>query len=230
MTITAPAPPTTEVYRTELSPVGFLRRSAYVFPEKVAVVHGEWRITYRELEERVNRLASALVAEGIEPGERVAFLAPNIPALLEAHYGVPAAGAVLVAINTRLNRDEVAYILEHSGARIVFVDHELAHLVEGSGLRTIRIDDTETAGDPYEHFLASGSPERFEVPIIDEEQTISINYTSGTTGRPKGVMYSHRGAYLNALMEALESHLRLTRCSCGWCRCSTATGGASPGR
>jgi fatty-acyl-CoA synthase len=226
MTITAPAPPTTDVYRTELSPVGFLRRSAYVFPDKVAVVHGERRITYRELDERVNRLASALVAEGIEPGERVAFLAPNIPALLEAHYGVPAAGAVLVAINTRLNRDEVGYILKHSGARMVFVDHELAQLVEGSGLPTIRIDDTGAAGDPYEQFVAGGLPERFEVPIADEEQTISINYTSGTTGRPKGVIYSHRGAYLNALMEALESHLRpdsvqlwvvpMFHCN-GWC-------------
>jgi fatty-acyl-CoA synthase len=227
MTIAAPARPATDkVYRTELSPVSFLRRSAYVFPDRVAVVHGERRLTYRELDERVNRLASALVAEGVERGERVAYLAPNIPALLEAHYGVPAAGAVLVAINTRLNRDEVAYILEHSRARMVFVDHELVHLVEGSGVPTIRIDDTGAAGDPYEQFLACGSPERFEAPIADEEQTISINYTSGTTGRPKGVMYSHRGAYLNALMEALESHLRpdsaqlwvvpMFHCN-GWC-------------
>jgi fatty-acyl-CoA synthase len=227
MAITAPAPPTTEkAYRTELSPLSFLRRSAYVFPDKVAVVHGERRITYRELECRVNRLASALVAAGVEPGERVAFMAPNIPALLEAHYGVPAAGAVLVAINTRLNRDEVGYILEHSGARMVFVDHELAHLVEGSGLPTVRIDDTGAPDDPYEEFLAGGSAERFEVPVEHEEQSISINYTSGTTGRPKGVIYSHRGAYLNALMEALESHLRpesvllwvvpMFHCN-GWC-------------
>src|SRR5512132_1902574 len=143
MATTALAPPTTEkTYRTELSPVGFLRRSAYVFPDKVAVVHGARRITYRELEERVNRLASGLAAAGIEPGESVAFLAPNIPAMLDAHFGVPAAGAVLVAINTRLNRDEVAYILEHSGARMVFVDHELVHLVQDSGLPTVRIDDT----------------------------------------------------------------------------------------
>ena len=98
-------------YRTELTPLSFLRRSAYVFPDKVAIVHGERRTTYREFEQRVNRLASALHAAGIEPGDRVAFLAPNIPALLEAHYGVPAAGAVLVAVNTRLGRDEVGYIL-----------------------------------------------------------------------------------------------------------------------
>jgi fatty-acyl-CoA synthase len=227
MAITAPAPSNTKkVYRTELSPVSFLRRSAYVFPDKVAVVHGERLITYRELERRVNLLASALVAAGVEPGERVAFIAPNIPALLEAHYGVPAAGAVLVAINTRLNRDEVGYILAHSGARMVFVDHQLAHLVEGSSLPTVRIDDTGAPADPYEQFLTGGSTERFEVPVEDEEQPISINYTSGTTGRPKGVTYSHRGAYLNALMEALQSNLRpesvllwvvpMFHCN-GWC-------------
>jgi fatty-acyl-CoA synthase len=216
----------TKPYRTELSPVSFLRRSAYVFPDKVAVVHGERRMTYREFEERVNRLASALRSAGIEPGDRVAFLAPNIPALLEAHYGVPAAGAVLVAINTRLGRDEVAYILEHCGAKIVFADHALVHLVGDGKVPVVRIDDTGALEDPYEEFLAGGSPDRFERPLVDEEQTISINYTSGTTGRPKGVMYTHRGAYLNALMEALESNVRpesvqlwvvpMFHCN-GWC-------------
>jgi fatty-acyl-CoA synthase len=219
-------PAAREAYRTELSPISFLRRSAYVFPDKVAVVHGERRISYREFEERVNRLGSALARAGVQPGDRIAFLAPNIPALLEAHYGVPAAGAILVAINTRLSGGEVAYILEHSGARMIFVDHELEHLVEGTSLPTIRIDDTGAAGDPYEDFLATGSPEYFEVPVQDEEQTISINYTSGTTGRPKGVMYTHRGTYLNALVEALQSHLRpdsvllwvvpMFHCN-GWC-------------
>jgi fatty-acyl-CoA synthase len=220
------APPTEKVYRTELSPLSFLRRSAYVYPEKVAVVHGERRYTYREFDERVNRLASALARTDVEPGERVAFLAPNIPPLLEAHYGIPAAGCALVAINTRLGRGEVEYILEHSGARIVFVDRELAHLVDGAAIRSIRIDDTGAPGDPYEDFLATGSADPFEHPVVDEEQTISINYTSGTTGRPKGVMYSYRGTYLNALMEALESHLRpdsvqlwvvpMFHCN-GWC-------------
>jgi fatty-acyl-CoA synthase len=195
-------------YRTELSPVSFLRRSAYVFPEKVAVVHGSRLTTYRELDERANRLASALSAAGIERGDRVAFLAPNIPAMLEAHFGVPAAGAVLVSVNTRLGRDEIAHILEHSGARMVFADHELAHLVEGSGLPTVRIDDTGAPGDPYEDFLAGGSPEHFELPVLDEEDTITINYTSGTTGQPKGVMYTYRGAYLNAMVEALHANLR----------------------
>jgi fatty-acyl-CoA synthase len=227
-TATAPAvaPPSGKTYRTELSPVSFLRRSAYVYPEKVAVVHGERRLTYSQFEERVNRLASALVAAGIRPGDRVAFLAPNIPALLEAHYAVPASGAALVAINTRLARDEVAYILEHSGAKLLFVDHELEPLVAGTSVPTIRIDDTGAIDDPYEAFLAGGSPGLFERALSDEEATISINYTSGTTGRPKGVMYTHRGAYLNALMEALESQVRpdsvqlwvvpMFHCN-GWC-------------
>ena len=213
-------------YRAELSPVSFLRRSAYVFPDKVAVVHGERRTTYREFEERVNRLASALAAAGVERGDHVAFLAPNIPAMLEAHYGVPAAGAVLVSVNTRLGREEVVHILRHSGARMVFVDHELAHLVEGAGLPTVRIDDTGAPGDPYEDFLAGGSPEFFELPVLDEEDTISINYTSGTTGQPKGVMYTYRGTYLNAMVEALQANLRpesvqlwvlpMFHCN-GWC-------------
>jgi fatty-acyl-CoA synthase len=227
MDSTAPRPGSdARPYRTELSPVSFLRRSAYVFPDKVAVVHGERRTTYREFEERVNRLASALAAAGVEPGDRVAFMAPNIPAMLEAHYGVPAAGAVLVSVNTRLGRDEVVHILGHSGARMVFVDHELAHLVDGAGLPTVRVDDTGAPGDPYEDLLAGGSPERFERPVLDEEDTISLNYTSGTTGQPKGVMYTYRGAYLNALVEALQTNLRpdsvylwvvpMFHCN-GWC-------------
>jgi len=215
-----------KAYRTELSPLSFLRRSSRVFPDKVAVVHGERRTTYREFEERVGRLASALRAAGIEPGDRVAFIAPNIPALLEAHYGVPVAGAVLVAINTRLARDEVAYILGHCGARIVFCDHEFVDLVEGIDIDVVRIDDTGKPDDPYERFLAGASTERYEHPITDEEDVISINYTSGTTGRPKGVMYTHRGAYLNALVEALQANLRpesvllwvvpMFHCN-GWC-------------
>ena len=212
--------------------MSFLRRSACAYPGKVAVVHGDRRYTYRELEERVNRLSSALILAGLAPGDRVAFLAPNIPPLLEAHFGVPAAGGVLVTINTRLGREEVGYILRHSGARIVFADHELVHLVANAGLTVIRIDDTGAPGDPYEDFLASGLPEPCQAPLSDEEQTISINYTSGTTGRPKGVMYTHRGAYLNSLMEALESHLRpesallwvvpMFHCN-GWCFTWAAT-------
>src|SRR5215475_3750797 len=149
------------VYRTELSPVSFLTRSAYVFPDKTAVVHGARRYTYRQLEERVNRLASALRAAGLAKHDRVAFLCPNIPAMLEAHYGVPLAGGVLVAINTRLSTDEIGYILGHSGARFLFVDAELEGLVKPldlGGLTVVKVDDTGVAGDPYEDFLARGEP------------------------------------------------------------------------
>src|SRR5947209_3796048 len=184
-----------KVYRTELTPVSFLRHSALVFPDKVAVVHGDRRCSYRQLEERVDRLASALRARGLRKHDRVAFLSPNAPALLEAHFGVPAAGGILVAINTRLSSEEIAYILSHSGSRYLFVDAELAPVLEPvdlSGLDVTRIEDTGEAGDPYEAVLSEGSPEPVESWLEDEEETISINYTSGTTGRPKGVMYTHR--------------------------------------
>jgi fatty-acyl-CoA synthase len=195
-----------KVYRSELTPVSFLRRSAYMFPEKTAVVYGGRRYSYSELEERVNRLASRLRDSGLGKGERVAFLCPNTPPILEGHFAVPAAGLVLVAINTRLGRDEVTYIVEHSGAKMVFVDAELEHLLEDvdSEVERVRIDDTGEPGDPYEDYLAEGSPEPVESVLEDEEETISINYTSGTTGRPKGVMYTHRGAYLSALGNAIE--------------------------
>ena len=194
-----------KVYRSELTPISFLRRSAYMFPEKEAVVYGDRRYTYRELEERVDRLASRLRGSGLEKGDRVAFLCPNTPPMLEAHFAAPAAGLVLVAINTRLGKDEVTYIVEHSGARMVFADAELEALLADVEVETIRIDDTGEAGDPYEDFLAEGSPERVESAPEDEEETISINYTSGTTGKPKGVMYTHRGAYLSALGNVIET-------------------------
>jgi fatty-acyl-CoA synthase len=137
----------------------------------------------------------------------VAFIAPNIPALLEAHYGVPAAGGVLVAINHRLNREEVQFILEHSGARFVFVDREFEELVSGEGFeQLVRIDDTGRRGDP-EEFLAEGSTDALSTRLEDEAEPISINYTSGTTGRPKGAVYHYRGAYLNALGEVIETQL-----------------------
>jgi fatty-acyl-CoA synthase len=197
-----------KVYRSELTPVRFLQRSAYMFPEKTAVIHGERRYSYRELEERANRLASRLEAAGLEKGDRVAFLCPNIPPLLEAHFAVPAASLVLVAINTRLSPDEVAYILDHSGSKMLFVDRELEGLTEAAdlgGVEVVRIEDTGEAGDPYEDYLAEGSPEPVESILEDEEETISVNYTSGTTGRPKGVMYTHRGAYLSALGNVVET-------------------------
>ncbi len=195
-----------KVYRSELTPVSFLRRSAYMFPEKIAVVYGERRYSYAELEERVNRLASRLRDSGLGKGDRVAFLCPNTPPMLEGHFAMPAAGLVLVAINTRLGRDEVTYIVEHSGAKMVFVDAELERLLDDvdEEVQRVRIDDTGEEGDPYEDYLAGGSPEPVESVLEDEEETISINYTSGTTGRPKGVMYTHRGAYLSALGNAIE--------------------------
>ncbi len=217
------------VDRTELTPVSFLTRSAYVFPDKPAVVHGERRYTYRELEARVNRLASALRQAGLGKHDRVAFLCPNIPAMLEAHYGVPAAGGVLVAINIRLSTDEIGYILKHSGSRFVFVDAELEPVIKPldlNGVRVIRVDDTGRAGDPYEDFLAGGSPAPVESWLESEDEMLAINYTSGTTGRPKGVIYTHRGAYLNAIGEILETAmswdarylwtLPMFHCN-GWC-------------
>jgi fatty-acyl-CoA synthase len=218
-----------QTYRTELTPVSFLSRSAYVFPDKVAVVHGGRRYLYRQFEERVNRLASALRRASMQKQDRVAFLCPNIPAMLEAHFGVPAGGGVLVAINIRLNPDEIGYILTHSGARFVFVDHELTGLLEPLDLRgvtVVRVDDTGAPGDPYEDFLAGGSPEPVAPWLEDEEETIAINYTSGTTGRPKGVMYTHRGAWVNAIGEVIETGmsfdtrylwtLPMFHCN-GWC-------------
>jgi fatty-acyl-CoA synthase len=222
-------------YRTELTPVAFLRRSAYVVPDKTAVVHGERRYTYRELEERVNRLASGLRALGLRHLDRVAAILPNTPAMLDMHYGVPAAGLVLVPVNTRLSSDEIAYILKHSGAKVLFVDRELEPLVKPidlQGVKVVRVDDTGAVGDPYEDFLTAASPEPVEPWIEDEYETLSINYTSGTTGRPKGVMVHHRGAYLNALGEGIETGmtfdvkylwtLPMFHCN-GWCFTWTVT-------
>ncbi|HEY7650155.1 MAG TPA: acyl--CoA ligase family protein [Methylomirabilota bacterium] len=218
-----------KVNRTELTPVSFLTRSAYVFPDKIAVIHDRRRYTYGQLQERVHRLASGLRRAGLVRHDRVAFLCPNIPAMLEAHFGVPAAGGILVSINTRLSSDEIAYILQHSGSRFLFVDAELEPLVKPldlSRLRVVRVDDTGAPGDPYEEFLRTGAPEPVPSWLEDEEEIIAINYTSGTTGRPKGVMYTHRGAYLNAVGELLETGmtwdarylwtLPMFHCN-GWC-------------
>src|SRR5687767_7194130 len=174
-----------KVYRAELSPVSFLRRSAAVFPDETAVVHADRgdSYTYREFAARVNRLANGLRAAGLHKDDRVAFLCPNIPPMLEAHFAVPAAGGILVTINTRLSAQDVAYILRHSGARFLFVDAELQALIAPLDLpdvTIVRIDDTGIAGDPYEDFLATGSPSDPASVLIDEEETIAINYTSGT--------------------------------------------------
>jgi fatty-acyl-CoA synthase len=229
-----------KVYRTELTPLSFLERSTSVFPEKTAIVHGNRQYTYREFAWRVNRLASHLRASGLQRHDRVAFLCPNIPALLEAHYAIPAAGGILVAVNTRLNSHEIAFILTHSGVKFLFVDAELFHLIEPltlEGLRVVRIDDTGSPEDPYEQYLAAGSSEPIKSWLEDEEETISINYTSGTTGNPKGVMYTYRGAYLNALTEVIETGLNsdsvylwtlpMFHCN-GWCFTWAVTAAGAP--
>jgi fatty-acyl-CoA synthase len=205
----SPWPARNGVSRSELNPVSFLYRSAAVHPGRVAVVHGERRYTYSELCERVNRLASALRHHGLEPHDRVAALCPNVPALLELHHGVPAAGGVLVAINTRLSSSEVRHILGHSGARMLFVDAELESLITDppTGLEIVRVDDDGQTTDPYEQLLAEGDPAGVPSLLLNEEEPIAIDYTSGTTGSPKGVVYSFRGAYLNALGEVIEADL-----------------------
>src|SRR5579871_5043004 len=194
-----------KVFRTELNPVDFLERAAYIYPEKIAVVDGERRYRYGELAERAWRLANALRAAGLRKGDRVATLLFNSAPMLEAHFGVPAAGGVLVAINNRLAGPEVAYILEHSGARFLLLDAELESRLTpalASDMTVVRVTAGEPEHDAYEQFLAGGSTERPESWLEDEEETISINYTSGTTGQPKGVQYTYRGAYINALSEA----------------------------
>lgn len=191
-----------------LTPLSHLRRAAQVFKDHTAVVYGTRRNTYAEMHKRVSRLASALRAKGIAPGDVVATILPNVPAQVEAHFGVPACGAVLNTINTRLDVDTVNYIFSHGEAKIVLVDSQFLDLAKAasSGLENtptlIEVPD-EVAGLPgsgtyevYEDLLATGDPEFEWLMPEDEWESLSLNYTSGTTGRPKGVVYHHRGAYL----------------------------------
>lgn len=205
-------------YRQHLTPLLFLERTAAVFPDRVAIIYRDRRYTYRGFYERVHRLAGALKEAGVGKGDRVAWLTPNTPSILEAHFGVPLAGGVLVAINTRLAPAEIEYILQHSGAKVLVVDAELAAGVAGvtGNCPDLRLVVTDVSlpgtaraipGPEYEEWLASVPFAVQENPVTDEMEMISINYTSGTTGRPKGVMYHHRGAYLNATMECLETGL-----------------------
>ena len=192
------------------TPISFLERSAEVFGDRLAVVSGERRLTYAELWDRVHRQAGLWHALGVRVGDRVAVLSPNTHVLLESHTGVPLAGAVLVALNTRLKAGEIAEILHHSGARALLVDHTLPGVAEEAVARgandsvvLVAGEDGEPAG--YEAGLAAAIHRR--IPVADERTLLSINYTSGTTGTPKGVMYHHRGAYLQAL--AMAYHARL---------------------
>jgi fatty-acyl-CoA synthase len=187
-----------------LTPTAFLRRCAAVSPERIAVVDGGVRMTYGELWGRTRRLAGGFQKLGVPPGGRVAVLAANSHLLLEAHYGVPLAGAVLVALNMRLSPRELGYILRHSGSAVLLCDSQLEPL----GRDAIAESQASTrlvCAAEYEQ-LVEGSPETV-CAVDDERALLSINYTSGTTGRPKGVMYHHRGAYLQAL--AMAYHLRL---------------------
>src|SRR5215216_7237531 len=172
----SPWPARTGVSRTELDPTSFLHRSATIHPGRVAVVYGDVRRTYAQLAERVNRLASALQTSGLERHERVAALCPNVPALLELHHAVPAAGGVLVAINVRLASDEIRYILEHSGARVLFVDAELESLVADHppGLEIVRVGERGGAVDRYEQLLELGDSHGVPSLLLDEEEPIAI--------------------------------------------------------
>ena len=195
-----------------LTPLGFIERAAYVYPERLAVVHGARRFAWAQTYARCRRLASALAQRGMRAGDTVATMLANTPEMYECHFGVSMAGAVLNTLNTRLDAEAIAFMLEHGGAKILIADREFSSTVE-KALASIKskpividVDDPEYAGpgrrigaEEYEHFVASGDPGYEWAPPGDEWNAISLNYTSGTTGNPKGVVYHHRGAYLNAI-------------------------------
>ncbi|MFQ5418552.1 MAG: AMP-binding protein [Myxococcota bacterium] len=222
-----------------LTPLVFLERTVRVFPDKTAVRYGDAGWSYREFADEVGRFAGALARAGVSHGDRVALLAPNVPTLLAAHFSVPLLGASLVAINTRLNASEVGYILNHSGAKVVLCDPELAPSVAAApdGLAAkpllVNLEDpvacvtgTPLDGPTFDAFVDGADVLPVTGGIDDERRMLSINYTSGTTGRPKGVLYTHRGAALNALGEIVAHQLErdsvflwtlpLFHCN-GWC-------------
>ena len=226
-----------------LSPLSFLPRTAEVFPDRLAVVHGATRRSWAETYTRCRRLASALRRRGIGAGDTVAVMAPNTPPMFEAHFGVPMAGAVLNALNVRLDAATIGFILQHGEAKALITDSEFAPVIKaaleqlrtetgGREILVIDIEDPEGPGGErlgeidYEAFLASGDPQAEWSPPEDEWRAIALNYTSGTTGNPKGVVYHHRGAYLNALGNILvwemATHpvylwtLPMFHCN-GWC-------------
>src|SRR5215471_19061313 len=203
-----------------LSPVQFLERSALVWPEKIAVRHGPAAYTYREFEARCRRLAHALAKHGIGRGDTVAVVAPNVPALLESHYAVPALGAMLNALNYRLDAKTIAFCLAHGEAKVLITDAEFAGVVKpalAALQRPVTVIDIDDAQGPqgerlgsttYEQLLAEGDPSFVWPGPRDEWDALALLYTSGTTGDPKGVLYHHRGAYLNALGNALAFGLK----------------------
>ncbi len=222
-----------------LTPLGFLERAACVFPEHTAIIHGTLRRNYRDFYARARRLASALEKRGVGPNDTVAVMLPNVPAMLEAHYGVPMCGAVLNALNTRLDAAILAFTLEHGEAKVLITDREFSPVIKAAlALSTnkpivIDYDDPEFTGAgnrigelEYEDFLATGDPEYDWAMPGDEWNAIALNYTSGTTGDPKGVVYHHRGAHLlavgNVVTCAMGRHpvylwtLPMFHCN-GWC-------------
>jgi fatty-acyl-CoA synthase len=198
-----------------LTPISFIKRSAAVYAQKTAVIHGELSYSYAEFYQRCRRLASALTRRGIGRGDTVSVMAPNLPAMLEAHYGVPMSGAVLNALNYRLDAASIRFIMNHARSKVLITDREFSTTIEealnGVDQRplVIDIDDPILEGGKllgekdYEAFLEEGDPEYAAMPPPDEWQSMSLNYTSGTTGNPKGVVYHHRGAYLNAIGQIL---------------------------
>ena len=226
-----------------LTPMRFLQRSAEVFPDKAAIVYGERRYNYTQFRAAAEELAHAIRAR-IVPGDRVIFLAPNIPEMLIAHFAVPLAGGVLVALNSRLAKPEIGYVLEHSEATLLFVDAEFLGTVGDAFAASpvlrgvIEIGDAQFGSavsglslgqQSLASFLADAAdtdPGPLNWDVTDERSVIAINYTSGTTGKPKGVMYSHRGAYLNSFGEIFHNKftsdsvylwtLPMFHCN-GWC-------------
>jgi fatty-acyl-CoA synthase len=223
---------------TPLTPIGFLLRSASVYPDRLAVAYRSRRYGWRETLERCRRLAGALAARGVGYGDTVAVMAPNTPEAFEAHFGLPMAGAVLNALNIRLDAETIAFMLRHGEAKVLITDTEFAPVV-GKALaqldrKPIVVDVADASGRggerlgemDYEAFLATGDPAFPEATPKDEWEAIALNYTSGTTGNPKGVVYHHRGAYLNALGNILVWGMRqhpvylwtlpMFHCN-GWC-------------
>ena len=206
---------------TPITPLLFLERSAQIYPKKVAVIHGKLRQTWSQTYERCRRLASALQKHGIGLGDTVAVMLPNTPPMVEAHFGIPMAGAVLNALNTRLDPESIAFMLNHGEAKVVIVDPEFSGVMKkaleiakqetGREFLVIDVEEKEydVSGDKlgkltYEQLLAEGDPQfAWQVPA-DEWQAICLNYTSGTTGNPKGVVYHHRGAAINAVSNILD--------------------------